>query len=142
MDPITILGAIASIIEIANFLEARGEVATADGIQRVFNSRATDSKTLESKLAISSSQLKTEIYSVLALRKTDKDFLKRIDTKCLPPYKDAIRDPGKSNADVEEAYAVAKRCVCENIQFARRDAGGRFPSEEFKELWEQFNCGL
>lgn len=144
MDPITILGLFASIIEIANFVEkTAGRSPTADAIERVFNERAADLKSPEGRLkqVISPAQLKAEIKTVLSLRVTDKDFLDRIDQKCLPPYREAVRDPDTSNADVDEAYEVAKRCVCENIRLARRHTSGQFPNEEFKRLWEEFGCG-
>jgi hypothetical protein len=144
MDPITILGLFASIIEIANFVERRfGGSATADAIERVFNERAADTSTPEAKLKSKTtpSELRTEIKQVLALWVTDKDFLDRIDRGCLPPYRAVVKDPTAPNIDVEEAYAVARKCICENIQFARRHNGGKFPNDVFKKLWEQYNCG-
>ena len=143
MDPITILGLFASIIEIANFIETRaGGSATADAIERVFNERAADTNTPEARLKnkITPSQLRAEIEQVVLLRVTDKDFLDRIGRSCLPPYKRVVNSYAP-NIDVEEAYAVARKCICENIQFARRQNGGKFPNDVFKKLWEEYNCG-
>jgi hypothetical protein len=143
MDPITLLGAIASIIEIANFIErSAGGSATRDAIERVFHERAADPNSPEArtKRALTASQLEEEIDAVINMRAMDKDFLDRIDQKCLPPYKKVVASIGSTNIDVEEAYAVARKCICENIGFARRQNGGAFPNAAFKRLWDQFNC--
>lgn len=142
MDPITILGAFASIIEIVHFLERTSQPSsvTAEAIERVFDSRAADTSTPEHELQISRDQLRKQIARVLSLRQTSSKFLDRISAKCLPPYYAAINDPNSLNAKVDEAYELARKCVCENIRFARRHNSGQFPNDEFRELWDEFNC--
>lgn len=142
VDPITILGAIASVIEIAKFLEDSGYSVTPDAIKRVFDERAADAATPESRLAISNSELDTQIENVVSLWNFDRSFLDRITNKCLPPFKKAIDDPNTPNSFVEQAHGVARRCVCENIKLARKLSGGQFPNEAFRDLWEKFECGM
>lgn len=141
MDPITLLGAIASIIEIVTFLQRVEVPVTFAAIKQEFRQRAAKPGTLESQIEITDEQLTTEILSILDLQKIDNDFIKRIEERCLPPYREKRQDPNVPEVDVEEAYAIARNCVCQNIRLARQHHGGKFPSESFKKLWEMFNCG-
>ena len=142
MDPITVMGAFASIIDIVNFLKDTGTPnPTPEAIERVFNSLSADSSRPESRLKIEKEALQNEIRTVLAVLKVDKDFLDRINKRCLRPFQAKVNDEDVPEVDLEEARGVAAKCVCENINMARKLNGNKFPNDEFRRLWEQFGCG-
>jgi len=71
---------------------------------------------------------------------TSNLFLDRIREKCLDPYYKAISDHDLDDVDLEEIRGGTVSCVCTNIQIARKDNRGAFPSDAFKDLWKQFGC--
>lgn len=134
MDPVTFLGLVASVIEIATFIRGQNRPVTAVAIDDEFTKRAQRPNSEEAKLRVTSAQVLDTAGEYLAF---DDEFADRI-AKCMTPYKKALSDG--SNTDVDEAYQQARVCVCGNIKMARRHHSGGFPDDRFKKWFEQFNC--
>jgi len=134
MDPVTFLGLVASIIEIATFIRKIGKPVTPESINTEFQQRSLSGRMPEARIAVSEAQVLDTATDYLGF---DDQFADRIG-KCIEPYNKAIADG--SNTDVDEEYHQARVCICENIKLARRHHRGKFPDERFRKWFEQFNC--
>jgi methane/ammonia monooxygenase subunit C len=139
MDAATFIGLLASITEIIGFLQQNREAIVVRNIVSTFNRRAATAGTLEQKLHARSEDIEAVASIAVNIADTSGEFLERIRNRCLKPYREKISSDA-NETDLDEFRQVTKKCICANIRMARDDNGGRFPSDEFRDLWEKFGC--
>ena len=142
MDLITLIGLSGSLASIIALMDRRDEDLTPARVLAHFRRRAEKRHPKERGIArvVSDEQVEKHAHLLIALHRTDAAFLERIRKRCLRPYAEAINNHEMDEADLFEVKQVSRKCVCRNIKMAMDDAGGKFPSDEFKELWRQFDC--
>jgi hypothetical protein len=139
MDPITLVGLFASLIEIAVFFRSVGRTPDTPGIIKEFRARQIQGGP-EASIKIDDEDLRKEVDDFLDLEATSQAFLDRIRARCNPPYEAVRDDTTKSDADVADAQEARRRCICRNVDLARNENGGVFPSDKMKDYWERFGC--
>jgi hypothetical protein len=140
MDPVTLLGVISSIIAIVDVIRRQDGEVTPVSVRLLYDEQARSPDTLENRMDARPSEIAAAIDIVLAINSISASFLDRIKRTCLQDFDDAIRDHhGKDAVEVREAYHDAQRCVCINIDTARRSNGGNIPPE-LMELYRRFGC--
>jgi|GEM_PF-2609213 len=147
MDPITLLGVAGSIASIISlFRKEQREFTEDDVVQAVV--RETETVVIQGDVQakvsilnkVSEDELKGLIKTFIGISDINEAFLKRIEERCLKNYRAKVDDHDLDEMDLDDEYALAKKCVCENIQMARRNNGGTYPSDHFKELARNFGC--
>jgi hypothetical protein len=123
-------------------LQQNKEKISPKAVLAVFNARAEKEGTPEHKIGkiAKDADILANARTLISINDTNSMFLDRIREMCLNPYYDAIQDYDLDSVDLEEVRGKTANCVCTNIAMARKDNGGAFPSEEFKNLWKQFGC--
>ncbi len=142
LEPTVLVGLLGSIASIIGLLQQNKKILSPEAVLAQFRKRAEDTSSPEYKLGRVSkdADVLANARTMIGVYNTDSMFLDRIREKCLNPYYEAIGDHELDDVDLEDVRGKTANCVCTNINIARKDSGGTFPSDEFKELWKKFGC--
>ena len=142
LEPIVLFGLLGSIASIISLLQDNKKLLDPRDVLAHFRKRQADPKSPEFKIGkiAKDADILANARMMIGVQATDSIFLDRIRERCLNPYYNAIADHGLDDVDLEEIRGKTADCVCTNISMARKDKGGSFPSDDFKELWKQFGC--
>lgn len=142
LEPTVLMGLVGSVASVISFLQQNKVIPEAKVVLQHFRNRSADPKSPEYQVGrvVTDDDVLEQADLLLGISRTDHLWLERITKKCLEPYRTAIADHGLDEVDLEETRGRTAYCVCSNLDMARKDNGGSFPSEEFKKLWKQFGC--
>ncbi|TQV68339.1 hypothetical protein [Denitrobaculum tricleocarpae] len=149
MDPITAIGLVGSIASVVSLLRSEGETPTPETVTNIVIQNS------EKVIIRGSTQLKTSILDkvdsediedisveIINLFNFDAKLMNRIHEKCLREFDEILDNHESSDTDAELGYKKAQFCVCRNLNLVLRSNNGVFPNDDFKVLFERFQCGL
>lgn len=142
MEPITALGLLGSLASIISLIKSNtGRRPSVDEVVEEFERNASNPGSLENSInsQVSRSDVVAQAQKLMSLQGLEETVLVSIAQHCHPKILESAALPGGS-AEQEEKRQEANKCICGAIKNYLKLNGGKFESEELKELWVSYEC--